>query len=111
MFLLNGLACGFLLLFAFLWSGYAILFFGICSMLMAITEVLLVDAMQNEIKEEGRATVTSFYGLGQDVVMIGFSLAYAALSGIFTLRQTYMLIGLYGITGGLVFYAAKSRRG
>jgi hypothetical protein len=42
--------------------------------------------------------------------MIGFSLAYAALAGMFTLQQTYLLIGLYGIAGGLGFCAAKNRR-
>jgi MFS family permease len=80
-------------------------------MLMSIAEVLLVDAMQNEIKEEGRATVASFYGLGQNVAMIGFSLVYAALSGLFTLQQVYLLIGIYGIAGGLGFWLfAKTKQ-
>jgi len=60
--------------------------------------------LQNEIKEEGRATVMSFYGIGQNVVMICFSLVYALLAGIFTLQQVYMIISVYGIAGGLVFY-------
>jgi hypothetical protein len=72
-------------------------------MLMSIAEVLLVDAMQNEIKEEGRATVASFYGVGQNVAMIGFSLVYAGLTGMLALQLVYLLIALYGIAGGLGF--------
>lgn len=73
-------------------------------MIMAISEILLVDALQNKIKEEGRATVMSFYGMGQNVVMICFSLVYALLAGIFTLQQVYIIISVYGILGGVSFY-------
>lgn len=103
-FLINGLACLSLAIFALVWSKYAILFFGLSSMIMAITEALLVNVMQNEIREEGRATVMSFYGVGQNIVMICFSLIYALLAGIFTLQQTYIIISVYGIVGGLSFY-------
>jgi len=66
-FLLNGLACTFLTIFAVIWNQYVIVIFGLSFMIMAITEILLVNALQNEIKEEGRATVMSFYGIGQYV--------------------------------------------
>ncbi len=111
-FLLNILACACLAIFSVIWSECAILFFGLSAMLMAVTEVLLVDAVQNKIKEEGRATVTSFYGVGQNVAMICFSLVYALLTDIFTLQQTYVILSVYGIAGGLTLYfilTAKSQ--
>ena len=103
-FLVNGLACVFLTIFAVVWNQYAILIFGFSFMVMAITEILLVNALQNEIKEEGRATVMSFYGIGQNVAMICFSLVYALLAGIFTLQQVYIIISVYGVAGGISFY-------
>ena len=103
-FIFNALACILLLAFSVLWNQYVIIIFGLSFMVMAITGVLLVSTLQNEIKEEGRATVMSFYGIGQNVVMICFSLVYALLAGIFTLQQVYMIISVYGIAGGLVFY-------
>lgn len=103
-FLLNGLACMFLTIFAAIWNQCVILILGLSSMIMAITEILIVNALQNEIKEEGRATVMSFYGVGQNVVMVCFSLLYAMLAGVFTLQQVYIIISVYGIVGGLFFY-------
>ena len=104
LFLYNGLACIFLAAFAAIWNQYAILFFGLSFMIMAITEILLVNALQNEIKEEGRATVMSFYSVGQNAAMVCFSLVYALLAGIFTLQQVYLIISVYGVIGGLGFY-------
>lgn len=103
-FLLGGLACVVLTVFALIWNQYVILVFGLAFMLMAITEILLVNALQNEIKEEGRATVMSFYGIGQNIGMICLGLVYALLAGIFTLQQVYLIISIYGIVGGLGFY-------
>jgi len=102
-FLLNGLACIMLTVFAVIWNWYAILFFGIAFMLMTITQILLVNALQNEIKEEGRATVMSFFSIGQNIAMICLSLIFAVLAGIFTLQQIYIIISIYGIVGGLIF--------
>ena len=103
-FLLNGLACILLTAFALIWNQYAILLFGLSFMLMAITEILFVNALQNEIKEEGRATVMSFYSVGQNIAMICFSLVYALLAGLFTLQQVYLIIAIYGIVGGIGFF-------
>lgn len=103
-FLLNGLGCALLAIFAAVWNRYAILIFGISFMVMAIAEILLVNALQNEIKEEGRATVMSFYSIGQNAAMICFTLVYALLAGIFTLQQVYLMLSIYGIVGGLGFY-------
>jgi len=103
-FLLSGLACVFLAIFALVWNWYVILIFGLASMVMAIGEILLVNILQTEIKEEGRATVMSFYSVGQNIAMICFSLVYALLAGIFTLQQVYIIISVYGIVGGLSFY-------
>jgi len=71
---------------------------------MAIAEILLMNALQNEIKEEGRATVTSFISVGQNIVMICFSLIFGVLVGIFALQQVYIILAIYGIAGGLAFY-------
>lgn len=103
-FLLNSLACIFLTIFAVIWNQYAILIFGFSFMIMTITKILLVNALQYEIKEEGRATVMSFYGAGQNVAMIGFSLLYALLAGMFTLQQVYIILSACGFIGGLSFY-------
>jgi predicted MFS family arabinose efflux permease len=103
-FIIFVLACIFLFMFAIIWHQYAILIFGLAAMIMAITEILFVDALQNEIQEEGRSTVMSFYGLAQNIVMICFSLIYALLVKIFTLSQVYMIISIYGIIGGIYFW-------
>ncbi len=103
-FLLSGLACFFLLLFAMVWNQYAILFFGLSFLGMAAAEILLVNALQSEIKEEGRATVLSFYGVGQNVAMICFSLLYGAFAKVFTLQQVYILFSLYGMVGAVGFF-------
>lgn len=103
-FLFNGLACIFLVMFTLFWHQYALFILGIGLMVMAISEILLVDALQNRINEEGRATVMSFYGMGQNVVMICFSLVFALLTGLFTLQQVYMIISVYGILGGISFF-------
>ena len=113
-YLFDGVGCVFLLVFTILWNKYALLFFGLGLMVMAVTEILLVDALQNEIKEEGRATIMSFYGVGQNIIMICFSLVYALLARMVTLQQVYTILSLYSIAGGLSFCLflklVKSRR-
>ena len=103
-FLLNGFSYLILLAFVFFWSHYFLLVFGLAFLMMTVTEILLVNVLQNEIKEEGRATVMSFFGMGQNAVMIGFSLIYALLAGWFTLQQVYLIFSVYGIVGGIIFY-------
>ena len=103
-FLLNSLACALLTVFALIWNQFAILIFGLAFLLMAVTEILLVNALQNEIEEEGRATVMSFYSIGQNIAMICLTLIFALLAGIFTLQQVYIIISIYGVIGGLSFY-------
>jgi MFS family permease len=102
-FLLSIPAGALLTVFAVVWNQLAILIFGLSFMVLAITEILLVNILQNEIKEEGRATVMSFYGVGQNLAMICLGLLYALLAGIFTLQQVYVIISVYGIIGGVVF--------
>jgi len=109
-FFLNGVGCVFLTIFAVMWNQYVILIFGLSFMIMTITEILLVNALQNEIKEEGRATVMSFYGAGQNVAMIFFGLIYALLAGVFTLQQVYIIIAIYGVVGGLSFFLFKKQK-
>jgi len=103
-FFLNGFACAILALFALIWNQYMILIFGLAFMVMAIAEILLVNILQSEIKEEGRATVMSFYGVGQNIMMICVSLIFALLAGIFILQHVYIIISVFGIAGGLGFY-------
>jgi MFS family permease len=103
-FLLSGLSGGFLIIFAALWHQYALIFFGLSAMVMAVTEILIINALQHEITEEGRATVLSFLSIGQNIVMICFSLIYALLADIFPLQQVYVLFSVYAIAGGFVFF-------
>lgn len=102
-FLFYILSCFCLLIFSLIWSKFAILIFGFSVMIMAITEILFVDSLQNEIKEEGRATIMSFFGVCQNFVMIFFSLMFGLLANFYTLDQVYMLISVYGIIGGICF--------
>ena len=104
MFLLGALACVFLVAFAVVWNIYAILLLGLAFMVMAVVDVLLVNVVQNEINEEGRATVMSFYGVGQNIGMICFALVFAMLAGWFSLQWVYVIVSLYGIVGSLVFW-------
>jgi len=103
-FLLGGASCALLAIFAVIWNGYAIIFFGLSFMVMAVTEILLVNILQCEIKEEGRATVMSFLGIGQNIAVICLSAVYAFLAGVFALQYVYIIIAAYGIIGGLGFY-------
>jgi len=103
-FLLNTLACALLTVFALIWNQFAIPIFGLAFLFTAITEILLVNALQNEIKEEGRATVMSFYAIGQNLAMICFTLVYALLADLFTLQQVYLIIAVYGVIGSVGFY-------
>ena len=110
-FLINALACAALLAFALIWHIYAVLIFGVSFMVMAVTEILLVNALQEEIKEEGRATVMSFYSVGQNIGMICFALIYAGLAGMFSLQFVYVIVAVYGMVGVMLFYLlAKVRR-
>jgi len=102
--LLGVFACVFLTIFAAVWDQFAVPIFGLAIMIMAIAEILLMNALQSEIKEEGRATVTSFISVGQNLAMICFSLIYALLAGIFALQQVYIIIAIYGVVSGLCFY-------
>jgi len=103
-FILNVISCTLLMVFAMMWNRYAILFFGVSFMVMTIAKILLVNAVQSKIKDEGRETVMSFIDTGENIVMILLSLAYGLLAGMFTLQQVYIIISVYGIAGGLGFY-------
>ena len=109
-FLLNVLAFVLLTVFAIIWNQYAILFFGLSFMVMTMTKILLVNIVQNKIKDEGRETVMSFIDTGENIVMILFSLIYGLLADILTLQQVYIIISVYGIVGSLGFYVI-SRKG
>lgn len=99
--LMGVLSCVLLLIFAVIWNQFALPLFGVSIMIMAIAEILLMDTLQSEIKEEGRATVTSFISVGQNIVMICFSLIFALLTGMFALHYVYIIIAVYGVVGGV----------
>lgn len=108
--LLSGAAFVLLLSFALLWSPFALLLFGLACMVMAITQVLLMHALQSEIAEEGRATVLSFYGMGQNIAMVCFSLVYGYLAEMVPLQHVYLLISIYGLLAGLLFLLCFRRQ-
>jgi len=103
-FILAIVSSVFLLIFSMLWNQYAILVLGIGAMIMAIAEVLQINTIQIEIKEEGRATVMSIYSMSQNVMMIVFSLIYALLSGFYNLKTVYIIISIYCIIGAILIY-------
>jgi MFS family permease len=102
-FLFCGLGSLSLLVFALLWREWALVFFGLSCVFMSGAEVLLVDTLQSEIREEGRATVMSFYGVLQNLFMIGFSLAYALILEIVPMQWAYVIFAVYGILGTAAF--------
>ena len=88
--------------FAFIWYLFALVLFGLSFMFLAIAGVLTTQKLQSEVKEEGRATIMSFVGLSQALMMILVSLVFGALAGVFTIRQVYFIFIAFGIVGGLV---------
>jgi len=103
-FILAGIACILFLLFSVLWNQYIILIFGLFCMIMTIAELIQITVIQNEIDEEGRATIMSIYNLFQNLAMIVFCTIYAALSNAFSLRICYILISLYCMFGVVVLF-------
>jgi len=103
-FLLSGFAFVLLLIFAIIWNHYIVLVFGLAFMILTVAEILLINILQSEIKEEGRATVMSFVSVGGNAAMILLSVIYGLLAGIFSLQQVYLILSLYGILGGLGFF-------
>jgi len=109
-FILAIISSLFLFTFSMIWNQYAILVLGIGCMLMTIVEVLQINTIQREIKEEGRATVMSIYSIGQNVVMIIFSLLYALLSGFYSLKMVYIIISVYCVIGAALMYFIHYRQ-
>ena len=109
-FILAIISSLFLFTFSMIWNQYAILVLGIGCMLMTIVEVLQINTIQREIKEEGRATVMSIYSIGQNVVMIIFSLLYALLSGFYSLKMVYIIISVYCVIGAVLMYFINCRQ-
>ena len=103
-FILAIMASLFLLLFSIIWNQYVILILGIGCMIMTIADVLQINIIQGEIKEEGRVTVMSIYSMAQNAVMIIFSLAYALLSTLYSLKMVYIIISIYCIIGTVLIY-------
>ena len=111
-FILAIMASLFLLIFSVIWNQYAIPALGIGCMIMTIADVIQINIIQGEIKEEGRATVMSIYSMAQNGVMILFSLTYALLSSIYNLKMVYILISIYCLAGAILMYFInlKTRR-
>jgi len=106
---LAGLGCLLLGIFALLWHPFAMVIFGLPFLVLAIVNVLLVNQLNQEIKEEARATVMSVVRVGQNFGMIVLALVYGWLSGILALQYTYLLIALFGVvtTGIFLFIVRK----
>lgn len=107
-FLLYGLGGIFLAVFSALWRPYAIAVFGLAMMVMSISELLFIKSLQEVIEDEGRATVMSFYGAGQNVIMIFFSLIYGLLTKLVTIQTAYLLFSVYAMVGATVFFLVFS---
>jgi len=106
-FTLALIASLFLLAFSIVWNQWAIAVLGLYCMIMAVAEVIQINIIQSAISEEGRATVMSMYSVGQNIVMIIFSLIYALLSGIFSLKIVYIILSIYCIIGTILLYFIK----
>jgi len=104
LFLLAALGCVSLLVFGWFWHIYFLLAFGLTAFLLEITSIVFVNKLQSVVKEEGRATVMSFFGVGSNLAMIVFGLIFAALAGMMPLQMVYIFISIYGIAGCLCFY-------
>ena len=97
-----------LVLFSTLWNPYSVLIFGLAMMFMSISELLFIKSLQETIKDEGRATVMSFYGLGQNVVMVCFSLVYGMMARVIAIQLVYLFFSIYAILGTFIFSAVFS---
>ena len=109
-FILSGIASIFFIAFSILWNQYAIIIFGFFCMAMTIAKVIQINIIQNEIDEEGRATVMSIYSLFQNLAMIVFCSIYALLSSNYSLRFSYIIISVYCIVGVIVLFAINFTR-
>jgi len=98
-----GLGCLLLGIFAVFWHPFALAIFGLPFLVLAIVNVLLINKLNQEMKEEARATVISVVSVGQNLGMIVLALAYGWLSGILDLQYTYLFIALFGIIATAVF--------
>ena len=103
-FILGFASSIFLLLFSMIWNKYGILILGIYCMIMTVVDVIQINIMQKEIKEEGRATIMSVYGVCQNIAMIIFSLIYALMFSIWSLKTVYIIISIYCIVGTIMIY-------
>ena len=103
-FILAIISSLFLLIFSMIWNQYAIPVLGIGCMIMTIADVIQINIIQREIKEEGRATVMSIYSMAQNAVMIIFSLTYFMLSNIYSLKTVYIVLSVYCVIGAVLMY-------
>jgi len=107
---LAGFGCLLLGLFALLWHPFAMVIFGFPFLVLAIANVLLVNHLNQEMKEEARATVMSVVRVGQNFGMIILALAYGWLSGILDLQYVNLLIALFGIVTTVVFWFIAKKK-
>jgi len=106
---LTGLASILIGLFAFWWQPLALIIFGLPFMIMSLLNVILMNRINQEMAEEARATVISFIRVGQNLFMIGFSLAFGLLSGLVGLQNTYVVIASFGLLASLGFLFGVKR--
>jgi MFS family permease len=88
--------------FSLIWNLFALVLFGLAFMFLAIATVLATKQIHESIKEEGRATIMSFVGLSQSLIMILVSLVFGSLAGILSVQQVYLVFTVFGILGCLI---------
>ncbi|MDR2834375.1 MAG: MFS transporter [Streptococcaceae bacterium] len=88
--------------FAFIWNVFALVLFGLSFMLLAIASVLITKKLQDAIEKQGRATIMSFVGLAQSLMMIVVSLFFGGLAGVFSVQQIYLFFAAFGLIGCVV---------
>jgi len=103
-FILGLVGSGFMLAFSLIWNSYVLIIFGIFCMVMTVAEVIQMNVIQNEINEEGRATVMSLFGICQNIAMILFSSTIALLAGMYDLRMCYIIISMYCIIATAILF-------
>ena len=108
-FILAIIASLLLLIFSVMWNQYAIPALGVACMIMAIVDVIQINIIQGEVKEEGRTTVMSIYSMVQNAAMIVFSLTYALLSSVYGLKMVYVIISIYCMTGAALIYFVNAK--
>lgn len=103
---ITGIGCLLLGLFAWMWKPLALIIFGFPFMIFTMVNVILINKLNQEIKEEARATIMSVIRVGQSLGMIILALIFGWLTCIVGMQQTYLIIVGFGIVCSILFALA-----